>query len=140
MVHALHVIELGLDIAFVTPQQSQSTLDAMPPGTRVMQLGSGGAAAKAGINFGDIIEAIGNQKIDPLDDMRKTFRQLGPRYRAPQLRRSGERLPPPAGKNPIYIARTGSQKLTKGIAGRTVKVATPNTRRGRRVATDLGKL
>jgi hypothetical protein len=88
-VHALHVIELGLDVAFVTPQQSQSMAVAMPPGALVREIESGGAAARSGLNVGDIIEAIGSQKIDTLDDMRKSFRELGPGKTQFTIRRSG---------------------------------------------------
>jgi hypothetical protein len=77
-IHALHVIELGLDVAFITSQQAQVT-----------EVESGGAAAKAGLNIGDIIEVVGNQKIDTLDDMRKSFRELGPGKTKFTIRRSG---------------------------------------------------
>ena len=88
-VHALRVIELGLEVAFVTPQQSQSTLGAMSPGAQVTIVESGGAAAKSGLDVGDTIEAIGSQKIDTLDDMRKSFRELGPGKTQFRIRRSG---------------------------------------------------
>jgi hypothetical protein len=97
---ALHVVELGLDVAFITSQQSQAMAGAMPPGARVMEIESGGAATKAGLNVGDIIEAIGGQKIDTLDDMRKSFRELGP------------------GKTPFTVRRADGRK--------TVLVDCPN--------------
>jgi Caspase domain/PDZ domain len=78
--HALHVVELGLDVAFLTP------------GAQVRVVESGGAAEKAGIMVGDIIEAIGKQKIDSLDNMRKSFRELGPGKTQFTIRRSGARM------------------------------------------------
>jgi membrane-associated protease RseP (regulator of RpoE activity) len=88
---ALHVVELGLDVAFINSQQSQSMAGALPPGAQVMKLESSGAAARAGIDAGDIIEAIGSQKIDTLDDLRKSFRELGPGKTQFTISRSGVR-------------------------------------------------
>jgi membrane-associated protease RseP (regulator of RpoE activity) len=91
MTTALFVPALGLRIAFITLQQSQSMLGAMPPGALVMEVESNGAAGKAGINAGDVVEAIGSQKIDTLDDMRKSFRELGPGKTQFTIRRSDAR-------------------------------------------------
>jgi hypothetical protein len=90
-VHAIHVVELGLDVAFVAPQQTQSVLGAMP-GAQVIEVESGGAAEKAGIKVGDIIEAIGKQKIDTLDNMRKSLRELGSGKTQFTIRRSNTRI------------------------------------------------
>jgi serine protease Do len=69
---------LGVRVAFITPQQSQSMSGMMPPGALVVEAQSGGVAAKAGIKANDIIEAIGSHKIDTRDDLRAAFRELGP--------------------------------------------------------------
>ena len=90
-IHALHVVELGLDVAFVSSQQSQSMAGAMPPGAQVTEIQSDGAAEKAGLKPGDLIEAVGSQKIETLDDMRKTFRELGPGKTPFTIRRSDVR-------------------------------------------------
>jgi hypothetical protein len=75
---AFHVPDLGLRVAFIGPQQSQSALGSMPEGALVMEVESTGAASRAGIHVFDIIEAIGSHKIDTVDDLRKTIRKLGP--------------------------------------------------------------
>jgi TIR domain/PDZ domain len=75
---AFHVPDLGLRVAFIDPQQSQSMLGSMPPGALVMEVESSGAASRAGIHVFDIIETIGSHKIDTVDDLRETIRKLGP--------------------------------------------------------------
>ena len=75
---AFHVPDLGLRVAFIDPQQSQSMLGSMPPGALVIEVESSGAASRAGIHVFDIIEAIGSHKIDTVDDLRETIRKLGP--------------------------------------------------------------
>ena len=75
---AFHVPDLGLRVAFIGPEQSQSPLGSMPEGALVMEVESSGAASRAGIHVFDIIEAIGSHKIDTVDDLRKTIRKLGP--------------------------------------------------------------
>ena len=75
---AFHVPDLGLRVAFIDPQLSQSVLGSMPPGALVMEVESSGAASRAGIHVFDIIEAIGSHKIDTVDDLRETIRRLGP--------------------------------------------------------------
>lgn len=75
---AFHVPDLGLRVAFIDPQQSQSMFGSMPSGALVMEVESSGAAAKAGIHAFDIIEAIGSRKINSVDDLRDTIRKLGP--------------------------------------------------------------
>ena len=75
---AFHVPDLGLRVAFIDPEQSQSMLGSMPPGALVMEVESSGAASRAGIHVFDIIETIGSHKIDTVDDLRETIRKLGP--------------------------------------------------------------
>jgi TIR domain/PDZ domain len=75
---AFHVPDLGLRVAFIDPQLSQSVLGSMPPGALVMEVESSGVASRAGIHVFDIIEAIGSHKIDTVDDLRETIRRLGP--------------------------------------------------------------
>jgi S1-C subfamily serine protease len=42
-----------------------------------MEVESSGAAAKAGIHVFDVIEGIGDRKIQTVDDLRQTIRKLG---------------------------------------------------------------
>ena len=57
-----HVPDLGLRIAYLTPEQSASTLGAMPAGAVVMEVESGRPVAKAGIHVGDVILSIASKK------------------------------------------------------------------------------
>ncbi|HSF59480.1 MAG TPA: TIR domain-containing protein [Candidatus Binatia bacterium] len=76
---AFHVPDLGIRVAFIDRQLSESILGSMPAGALVMELESSGAAAKAGIHVFDVIEAIGERKIQTVDDLRQSLRKLGPR-------------------------------------------------------------
>ena len=75
---AFHVPDLGLRVAFVGPEQIPATLGAMPQGALVMEVESSGTASKAGIHVFDVIEAIGDRKIETVDDLRQSLRKLGP--------------------------------------------------------------
>jgi hypothetical protein len=74
---AFHVPDLGIRIAFIDRQLSESMLGSMPMGALVMEVESSGAAAKAGIHVFDVIEGIGDRKIQTVDDLRQTIRKLG---------------------------------------------------------------
>ncbi len=50
---AFHVPDLGLRVAFIGPEQSQSALGSMPQGALVMEVESSGTASKAGIHVFD---------------------------------------------------------------------------------------
>jgi len=73
-----HVPDLGLRIAYLTPEQSASTLGAMPAGAVVMEVESGRPVAKAGIHVGDVILSIASKKIVSEDDLRQAIFKLGP--------------------------------------------------------------
>jgi hypothetical protein len=75
---AFHVPDLGLRVAFIGKEQTQPLSASLPPGALVMEVESSGAAGKAGIHVFDVIEAIGNRKIETVDDLRQTIRKLGP--------------------------------------------------------------
>lgn len=75
---AFHVPDLGLRVAFIGPEQSQSALGSMPQGALVMEVDSSGAASKAGIHVFDTIEGIGGHKIETVNDLREAIRKLGP--------------------------------------------------------------
>ena len=84
---AFHVPDLGLRVAFIGPEQSRSALGAMPEGALVMEVEGSGAAAKAGIHVFDIIEGIGNHKIESVNDLREAIRKLGPGKTSFMIRR-----------------------------------------------------
>jgi TIR domain/PDZ domain len=88
---AFHVPDLGLRVAFIGPEQSQSALGSMPPGALVMEVESSGAASKAGIHVFDTIEGIGGHKIETVDDLREAIRKLGPGKTSFMIRRPNGR-------------------------------------------------
>ena len=85
-----HVPDLGLRIAFLTPEQSASTLGAMPTGAVVMEVESGRPMAKAGIHVGDVVLSIAGKKIDSEDDLRQAIFKIGPGKTQYSYRRGGE--------------------------------------------------
>jgi hypothetical protein len=74
---AFHVPDLGIRVAFIDRQLSESMLGSMPTGALVMEVESSGAASKAGIHVFDVIEGIGDRKIQTVDDLRQSIRKLG---------------------------------------------------------------
>ena len=85
-----HVPDLGLRIAFLTPEQSASTLGAMPAGAVVMELESGRPMAKAGIHVGDVFLSIAGKKIDSEDDLRQAIFKIAPGKTQYSYRRAGD--------------------------------------------------
>jgi hypothetical protein len=78
LARGFHVPDLGMRVAFLTPEQSASTLGAMPAGAVVMEVESGRPMAKAGIHVGDVFLAIGGKKIGSEDDLRQAIFKIGP--------------------------------------------------------------
>ena len=85
-----HVPDLGLRIAYLTPEQSAATLGAMPSGAVVMEVESGRPVAKAGIHVGDVVAAIGGKNIDSEDDLRQAIFKIGPGKTRYSYRRGGD--------------------------------------------------
>jgi hypothetical protein len=85
-----HVPDLGMRIAFLTAEQSASTLGAMPAGAVVMEVESGRPMAKAGIHVGDVFLAIGGKKISSEDDLRQAIFKIGPGKTQYSYRRGGD--------------------------------------------------
>lgn len=85
-----HVPDLGLRIAYLSPEQSASTLGAMPPGAVVMEVESGRPIAKAGIHVGDVVLSIGSRKIASEDDLRQAIFKIGPGKTEYSYRRGGD--------------------------------------------------
>ena len=73
-----YVPDLGMRIAFLTPEQSASTLGAMPAGAVVMEVESGRPMAQAGIHVGDVVQSIAGKKITSEDDLRQAIFKIGP--------------------------------------------------------------
>jgi len=87
---AFHVPDLGMRIAFLSTEQSASTLGAMPPGAVVMEVESGRPMAKAGIHVGDIVLSIAGKKIASEDDLRQAIFKIGPGKTQYSYRRGGD--------------------------------------------------
>jgi serine protease Do len=85
-----HVPDLGVRMAFLTPEQSASTLGAMPAGAVVMEVESGRPMAKAGVHVGDVVLSIGDKKIASEDDLRQAIFKIGPGKTQYSYRRDGE--------------------------------------------------
>lgn len=90
LARGFHVPDLGMRIAFLTPEQSASTLGAMPAGAVVMEVESGRAMAKAGIHVGDVVVSIGGKKIASEDDLRQAIFKIGPGKTQYSYLRGGE--------------------------------------------------
>jgi TIR domain/PDZ domain len=74
---AFHVSDLGIRVAFIDRQLSESMLGSMPTGALVMEVEGSSAASKAGFHVFDVIEEIGDRKIQTVDDLRQSIRKLG---------------------------------------------------------------
>jgi hypothetical protein len=85
-----HVPDLGVRMAYLTQEQSASTLGAIPAGAVVMEVESGRPMAKAGIHVGDVILSIAGSKIASEDDLRQAIFKIGPGRTAYSYRRGEE--------------------------------------------------
>lgn len=85
-----HVPDLGVRIAFISADQSASTLGALAPGAVVMEIESGRPVAKAGIQVGDVITSIAGRKIDSESDLRQAILSIGPGKTRYTYRRADE--------------------------------------------------
>ncbi len=90
MAKGFHVPDLGVRIAYITPEQSTSTLGALPPGAVVMEVESGRPVARAGLHVGDIVVAIAGKKIASEDDLRQAIFKIGPGKTTYSYRRGGD--------------------------------------------------
>jgi TIR domain/PDZ domain len=90
LARGFHVPDLGVRMAFLTAEQSASTLGAMPPGAVVMEIESGRPVAKAGLHVGDVVLSIGGKKIASEDDLRQAIFKIGPGKTQYSYRRGGD--------------------------------------------------
>ena len=90
MAKGFHVPDLGVRIAYITPEQSTSTLGALPPGAVVMEVESGRPVARAGLHVGDIVVAIAGKRIASEDDLRQAIFKIGPGKTTYSYRRGGD--------------------------------------------------
>ena len=73
-----YVPDLGFRVAFLSPEQSASTLGAMPPGALVTEVESGRPMARAESHVGDVILSIGGKKVGSENDLRQRIFKIGP--------------------------------------------------------------
>jgi hypothetical protein len=90
LARGFHVPDLGVRMAFLTAEQSASTLGAMPQGAMVMEVESGRPMAKAGIHVGDVVLSIAGKKITSEDDLRQAIFKIGPGKTQYSYRRGGD--------------------------------------------------
>lgn len=90
MAKGFHVPDLGVRIAYITPEQSTSTLGALPPGAVVMEVESGRPAARAGLHVGDVVLAIASKTIAGEDDLRQAIFKIGPGKTSYSYRRGSD--------------------------------------------------
>jgi hypothetical protein len=90
LARGFHVPDLGMRIAFLTPEQSASTLGAMSAGAVVMEVESGRPMGKAGIHVGDVFLSIAGKKIASEDDLRQAIFKIGPGKTQYSYRRGGD--------------------------------------------------
>jgi TIR domain/PDZ domain len=72
------VPDLGVRMAFITPEQSASLLGTLPTGAVVLEVESDHPVARAGMKKGDLVLSIGGAKISSEDDLRRAIRRIGP--------------------------------------------------------------
>jgi TIR domain/PDZ domain len=90
LARGFHVPDLGVRMAFLSAEQSASTLGAMPAGAVVMEIESGRPMAKAGLHVGDVVLSIGGKKIASEDDLRQAIFKIGPGKTQYSYRRGGD--------------------------------------------------
>jgi TIR domain/PDZ domain len=90
LARGFHVPDLGVRMAFLSAEQSASTLGAMLAGAVVMEIEGGRPMAKAGLHVGDVVLSIGGKKIASEDDLRQAIFKIGPGKTQYSYRRGGD--------------------------------------------------
>lgn len=85
-----HIPDLGLRVAFISPDQSASTLGSLPTGAVIMEVESGRPAAHAGLQVGDVVTTIGGKSVGSENDLRQAIFKIGPGKTAYSYRRANE--------------------------------------------------
>jgi S1-C subfamily serine protease len=88
MLAVLKIIELGLHITFVTPEQAAAIGAAGAVVVRV----DPGPAQNAGVRVGDVIAAINGRTISSRDDLLRVGRTIGPGASRYSIRRDDKML------------------------------------------------
>lgn len=86
---AFYVPALGMRAAYLTQEQSASTLGAMPAGAVIMEVESGKPVARAGLQAGDVILTIAGKKTTSEDELRQAILKIGPGKTEFSYRRAG---------------------------------------------------
>jgi hypothetical protein len=75
---AFYAPALGMTVAYLTPEQSASTLGVQQAGGVVMGVETGKPVAAAGLHTGDVLLSIAANKLSSEDDLRRALRGIGP--------------------------------------------------------------
>ena len=89
---ALQILELGLHLVFITPEQAAKVGGAGLSTGAVVWRVEPGPSQTAGLRAGDVVAAINGQTISSLDDLRRAVRAIGPGKSRYLIRRGGETL------------------------------------------------
>ena len=89
MATAFEIIELGLHLAFLTPEQAAALGGA---GGAVVWRVEPGPSQAAGLRAGDVVAAINGQTISSQDDLRRAVGAIGPGKSRYLIRRGSETL------------------------------------------------
>ncbi len=89
---ALEILELGLHLVFITPEQAATVGGAGLSTGAVVWRVEPGPSQTAGLRAGDVVATINGQTISSLDDLRRAVRAIGPGKSRYLIRRGGETL------------------------------------------------
>jgi S1-C subfamily serine protease len=92
MATAFEIIELGLHLAFLTPEQAATLGGAGSSSGAVVWRVEPGPSQTAGLRAGDVVAAINGQTISSRDDLRRAVRAIGPGKSRYLIRRGSETL------------------------------------------------
>lgn len=88
---AFHVPGLGVHLAFVPPEQSQTTGGVLPVGAIVWKV-EAGPGRDAGLHTLDVISAINDQPIENVDQLRQAIKTMGPGTHRFLIRRGAQEV------------------------------------------------
>ena len=92
MATAFEIIELGLHLTFLSPEQTATLGGAGLSGGAVVWRVEPGPSQTAGLRAGDVVASINGQNISSQDDLRRAVRAIGPGKSRYLIRRGSDTL------------------------------------------------